>query len=118
MCPCVPNNDDADVDAAVQGAVFGGFFNSGQVCAAASRFYVHESIYDDFAAKFVEAAKVGAVWINEHLIIFCDTPLGECKASGWGKDLSKMVLEEYTSTKQIDVDLTGQAEKPWYGILK
>ncbi|WP_419660955.1 aldehyde dehydrogenase [Desulfosarcina variabilis str. Montpellier] len=234
--------DDADVDAAVQGAVFGAFFNSGQVCAAASRFYIHDSIYDDFAAKFVEAAKAlrfgdpmdmatvigpvayaahrdkieayiadakqsgatlllggerpqteetkdgyfvpptifgdcdqnarfmreeifgpvvglcrfsdtdeaiglandtpfglsaslwtrdtakgialagqikaGTVWINEHLIIFCDTPWGGCKESGWGKDLSKMVLEEYTLTKHIYVDLTGQPEKPWYGILK
>ena len=234
--------DDADVDAAVQGAVFGAFFNSGQVCAAASRFYIHDSLYDAFAAKFVEAAralrfgdpmdmatvigpvayaahrdkietyiadakqsgaklllggerlqteetkdgffvpptifgdcdqnapfmreeifgpvvglcrfsdtdeairlandtpfglsaslwtrdtakgialagqiKAGTVWINEHLIIFCDTPWGGCKESGWGKDLSKMVLEEYTLTKHIYVDLTGQPEKPWYGILK
>jgi acyl-CoA reductase-like NAD-dependent aldehyde dehydrogenase len=233
---------DADVDAAVQGAIFGAFFNSGQVCAAASRFYIHESIYDAFAEKFVTEAKklrygdplnmetvigpvaykahrdkiekyikeaqrsgarlllggqrpqtqetlngyfvaptifgdcdhnsnfmreeifgpvvglcrfqeteeairmandtpfglsasvwtsnvtkgfalagqikAGTVWINEHLIIFCDTPWGGCKQSGWGKDLSKQVLEEYTMTKHIYLDLTGQVEKPWYGILK
>ncbi len=234
--------EDADVDAAVEGAVFGAFFNSGQVCAAASRFYIHEKIYDTFAEKFIAATKglcygdpmkmetamgpvayaghrdkieayidgakksgatlllggerpqtpdtrdgffvaptifgecdhtaqfmqeeifgpvvglcrfqdidqaidmvndspfglaasiwtgdgskgvalagrikAGTVWINEHLIIFCDTPWGGCKASGWGKDLSKMVLEEYTMIKHIYMDISGKASKPWYDILK
>lgn len=234
--------EDADVEAAVEGAIFGAFFNSGQVCAAASRFYIHESHYDEFSKKFVEAAKklrygdtmnmenvigpvaykahrdnieaevekakkagakvllggerpntketkngyfiaptifgdctnemdlmqtelfgpvvglakfktndeavqlvndskyglsasvwtknsragismanqmkVGTVWINEHLIIFCDTPWGGCKESGWGKDLSTMVFDEYTRIKHIYLDLTEGPEKPWYGILK
>ncbi|MDR3570413.1 MAG: aldehyde dehydrogenase family protein [Syntrophobacteraceae bacterium] len=234
--------EDADVDSAVEGAVFGAYFNTGQVCAAASRFYVHQSLYDEFSEKFVAASKTlrlgdtmdfatvlgpvaykghrdkiagfveraknsgakllfegerpsapalqegyfvaptifgdctndmelmrdeifgpvvglsrfgspdeaiglvndtpyglsasiwtkdtraglamasqiqaGTVWINEHLIIFCETPWGGCKESGWGKDLSKMVFDEYTMTKHIYVDLTGQPVKPWYGILK
>ncbi|MCB2188436.1 MAG: aldehyde dehydrogenase family protein [Deltaproteobacteria bacterium] len=233
---------DADVDAAVEGAIFGSYFNSGQVCAAASRFYIHESLYDEFAEKLVAAAgklvmgdplkpetvlgpvayaahrdkvegyiaqaqaegaklllggvrpatpetkdgyfvaptifgdctnqmtlmreeifgpvvglarfattaeavalandtpyglsasvwtrdtrtglalahqiQAGTVWVNEHLIIFCETPWGGCKQSGWGKDLSSMVLDEYTHFKHIYVDLTGAPEKPWYGILK
>ena len=233
---------DADVDAAVEGAVFGAFFNTGQVCAAASRFYIHESLYEEFAKKLVAAAKglrcgdpmnsetvvgpvafaahrdkvesyiektkkagaklllggkrpdspemkkgffvaptifgdcandlemmqeeifgpviglarfstpeqavalandtryglcasvwtkdvraglvlanqikAGTVWINEHLIIFCETPWGGCKQSGWGKDLSTMVLDEYTTTKHIYIDLTGAPVKPWYAILK
>ena len=62
--------------------------------------------------------KAGTVWINEHLIIFCETPWGGCKESGWGKDLSTMVLDEYMHTKHIYVDLTGATEKPWYAILK
>ncbi len=234
--------EDADVDSAVEGAVFGAYFNTGQVCAAASRFYVHESLYDEFSEKFVAASKTlkmgdpmdpatvlgpvayeghrdkiegyvdrakksgaklllggerpddpatkdgyfvaptifgnctndmelmrneifgpvvglsrfktpdeavalandtpyglsasiwtkdtraglamasqiqaGTVWINEHLIIFCETPWGGCKQSGWGKELSTMVLDEYTMTKHIYVDLTGQPAKPWYAILK
>lgn len=234
--------EDADVDAAVEGAIFGSFFNSGQVCAASSRFYVHHSLYDAFASKLVAAAtslrygdpmdlgtvmgpvayeghrdkieqyiegaqksgaklllggtrpdspetrngffvaptifgecdnsmplmreevfgpviglsrfstmdeavalandtdfglsasvwtrdlrvgiqvanriKAGTVWLNEHLIIFCDTPWGGCKQSGWGKDLSTMVLDEYTMTKHIYIDLTSEPAKPWYGILK
>ncbi|OPY73657.1 MAG: NAD/NADP-dependent betaine aldehyde dehydrogenase [Syntrophorhabdus sp. PtaU1.Bin058] len=233
---------DADVDAAVEGAVWSAFFNSGQVCAAASRFYVHESLYEEFVDKMVAMAKTlrygdpmkmetvigpvayaahrdkiewyidgakkagaklllggerpdteetrngffvaptifgncantmefmqeeifgpvagiapfktqeeavalandtryglsasiwtrdlrngmamagqikaGTVWLNEHLIVFCETPWGGCKQSGWGKDLSTMVLEEYTMTKHIYIDLTGQPVKPWYGLLK
>jgi acyl-CoA reductase-like NAD-dependent aldehyde dehydrogenase len=62
--------------------------------------------------------KAGTVWLNEHLIIFCEIPWGGCKESGWGKDLSTMVLEEYTMIKHMYIDLTGQTEKPWYGILK
>ena len=234
--------EDADVEAAVEGAIFASFFNTGQVCAAASRYYIHESLYDEFAAKFVELAgklrygdpmnmetvlgpvaykghrdsieayissgkqegaklllggsrpntdetangyfvaptifgdcnnsmkimreeifgpvaglakfktnqeaialandtpyglsasvwtanartglimanqiKAGTVWINEHLIIFCETPWGGCKESGWGKDLSTMVFDEYTKLKHIYIDLNEQPVKPWYGILK
>jgi len=48
---------DADMKATIEGAVWGGFFNSGQNCGASSRYLIHESIYDEFAEKFVEAAK-------------------------------------------------------------
>jgi acyl-CoA reductase-like NAD-dependent aldehyde dehydrogenase len=49
--------DDADVEAAVEGAVMASFFNSGQVCATSSRIYVHERVHDEFVRKFVEATK-------------------------------------------------------------
>ena len=62
--------------------------------------------------------KVGTVWLNEHLMIFCETPWGGCKESGYGKDLSTMVLEEYVHTKHIYMDVTGAPVKPWYMILK
>jgi len=39
---------DADLTAAVEGAIWGSFFNTGQVCAASSRLLVHESLYDEF----------------------------------------------------------------------
>ena len=48
---------DADMDAAIEGAVWGAFYNSGQNCASVSRFLVQEDIYDEFAGKFVAAAK-------------------------------------------------------------
>jgi len=46
--------DDADVDAAVDGAVASKFRNSGQACVGANRFYVHDAVYDEFASKLVE----------------------------------------------------------------
>ena len=49
--------DDADLDAASQGAVVGGFINAGQDCTAATRFYVHESIYRKFVNAVVAKAK-------------------------------------------------------------
>jgi acyl-CoA reductase-like NAD-dependent aldehyde dehydrogenase len=48
--------DDADVDAAVRVAIEGMFYNNGMACTSTSRLLVHESLYDDFAARFVAAA--------------------------------------------------------------
>ena len=48
---------DADLDAAVEGAYFGLFFNQGQCCCAGSRVFVQDSIYDEFVAKIVAKAK-------------------------------------------------------------
>ena len=48
---------DADVDKAVARAVSSSFFNSGMVCGSTGRFYVHETIYDEFVNKFVAGAK-------------------------------------------------------------
>lgn len=49
--------EDADIDAAVDGSLFGIFYNSGQSCEARSRLYVHEDIYEEFMNKFVEKTK-------------------------------------------------------------
>jgi len=49
--------DDADLDAAVDGAVRGSFVGAGQVCVSFERIYVHESLYERFAARFVERVK-------------------------------------------------------------
>ncbi|WP_396653847.1 aldehyde dehydrogenase family protein [Metabacillus litoralis] len=45
---------DADLEKAVEWAVFGAFFNQGEVCVASSRILVDEKIYEDFLQKFVE----------------------------------------------------------------
>ena len=45
---------DADVDAAVEGAVVGGLVNNGQDCANSTRYYVHESIADKFEKRLKE----------------------------------------------------------------
>ncbi|MBE8577620.1 NAD-dependent succinate-semialdehyde dehydrogenase [Vibrio sp. OPT18] len=49
--------DDADIDAAVQGAMASKFRNAGQTCVCANRFYVHSKVYDAFVAKFDQAVQ-------------------------------------------------------------
>src|SRR5580704_10296437 len=49
--------DDANLDLAVDGAVWGGFGTSGQRCTAASRVAVHKSIYHEFVSRFVDRVK-------------------------------------------------------------
>jgi succinate-semialdehyde dehydrogenase/glutarate-semialdehyde dehydrogenase len=54
--------DDADIDAAVDGAMIAKMRNMGEACTAANRFYVHDRVHDQFAQKFaaaMAALKVG-----------------------------------------------------------
>ncbi|GAB3539381.1 NADP-dependent succinate-semialdehyde dehydrogenase [Noviherbaspirillum agri] len=54
--------DDADLDAAVEGALISKYRNAGQTCVCTNRFYAHESIYDAFVEKLAAGAakiKVG-----------------------------------------------------------
>jgi acyl-CoA reductase-like NAD-dependent aldehyde dehydrogenase len=48
--------DDADLDGAVNAAVFGSFLFQGQICMSTERFVVDESVADQFVSKFVERA--------------------------------------------------------------
>ena len=47
--------DDADLDAAVAGALIAKMRNGGEACTAANRFYVHEAVADEFTARLVDA---------------------------------------------------------------
>ena len=49
--------DDADVNTAVFSMLMFQFANSGQICAAPGRFYVHEKVYDEFLEKVTAAAR-------------------------------------------------------------
>ena len=54
--------DDADLDAAVEGAIVSKYRNAGQTCVCSNRLYVHTRVYDAFAEKLVAAVtalKVG-----------------------------------------------------------
>lgn len=48
---------DADLDAAVEGAYFGLFFNQGQCCCAGSRLFVEEKVHDQFIDRMLKKAK-------------------------------------------------------------
>jgi succinate-semialdehyde dehydrogenase / glutarate-semialdehyde dehydrogenase len=50
--------EDADIDAAVQGAMQSKYRNAGQTCVCTNRFYVHDSIYQEFVDKFTDAARL------------------------------------------------------------
>ncbi len=71
---------DADLEAAVDAAVFGAFFNAGECCNAGSRLIIHKDIADEFLTAFAaraarvkvgdpldDATKVGAIITPEHL---------------------------------------------------
>lgn len=49
--------DDVDLDITTDAAIFGSFFNTGQVCASVERIYVHKKIFNDFANLMVEKTK-------------------------------------------------------------
>src|SRR5450830_61140 len=55
--------EDADLDAAVDGALASKFRNAGQTCVCANRFYVHDKVYDAFVDKLASA--VGALKVGD-----------------------------------------------------
>ncbi|HTR05564.1 MAG TPA: NAD-dependent succinate-semialdehyde dehydrogenase [Paraburkholderia sp.] len=46
--------DDADLDAAIEGALLSKYRNAGQTCVCANRFYVHDSVYEEFCRRFAQ----------------------------------------------------------------
>ena len=57
--------DDADLDAAVEGAMLAKFRNTGQSCIAANRFLVHDDVHDAFVERL--AARIDAMTIGDGL---------------------------------------------------
>jgi len=49
--------EDADLDAAVGGAIFGTCYNTGMICTAPGRYYIHNKLYDKFVDKFITEVK-------------------------------------------------------------
>ena len=50
-------DEDADIEAAADAALWGACANAGQTCTGVERIYVHERVYDDFLAELVDKAK-------------------------------------------------------------
>jgi len=71
--------DDADLDAAVQGAIASKYRNTGQTCVCANRLLVQAGVYDEFAKKLTEA--VGKLRVGDGLAGVTDQgPLIDAKA--------------------------------------
>lgn len=72
--------DDADIDAAVNAAIFGCYMNQGQICMSTERMIVDDSVADEFARKFAErAAALPAGDPRGHVVLgaLCQPGAGE-----------------------------------------
>ena len=86
--------DDADIDAAVEGAMISKYRNAGQTCVCANRLYVQAGVYDVFAEKLAEKVaelKVGSGFedgnvqgplIDEKAVVKVEAHLADAKAKG------------------------------------
>src|SRR5215207_6690294 len=57
------------------------------------------------AHRVANAIRFGTVWINDHITMATEMPHGGFKQSGYGKDMSKYSLEDYTVVKHVMVNL-------------
>jgi betaine-aldehyde dehydrogenase len=57
------------------------------------------------AHRVANAIRFGTVWINDHITMATEMPHGGFKQSGYGKDMSKYALEDYTEIKHVMVNL-------------
>lgn len=57
------------------------------------------------AMRVVNAMAFGNVWINNHLVVAPDLPIGGFNQSGYGKEGGALGIEEFTRVKQIGVAL-------------
>ena len=57
------------------------------------------------AHRVANALRFGTVWVNDHITMATEMPHGGYKQSGYGKDMSKYALEDYTEIKHVMVNL-------------
>lgn len=120
--------DDADLEAAVNGAMIAKFRNNGQTCVCANRVFVHEQVYDDFAARLtqrVSALRVGngldegidvGPMIDDKAVAKVEQHLAEATQSGarvltggqrlQGNFFTPTVLTDVNCTMQVAVEET------------
>ena len=64
--------EDADIERAVKGAVWGGMFNAGQACISVERVYVHERIYPTFVQRLVDEVRTLRQGTDTDRSLSCD----------------------------------------------
>lgn len=57
--------------------------------------------------------RAGTVWINAYRVVSYNTPFGGFGASGIGRENGRVALQEYTETKSVWVELSGQTRDPF-----
>jgi succinate-semialdehyde dehydrogenase/glutarate-semialdehyde dehydrogenase len=104
--------DDADVEAAVDGAMIAKMRNGGEACTAANRFYVHEAVIGEFTAAF--AARMAALSIGPGLDE--GTDLGPLVNSDTRSKVSDLVDEAAASGSKVLMG-GGAPDRPGYFYL-
>ncbi|MDC8831920.1 NAD-dependent succinate-semialdehyde dehydrogenase [Alteromonas gilva] len=79
--------EDADIDAAVNGAMLAKFRNAGQTCVCANRFIIHEQVKDAFVSKLT--AKIAALKVGNGLL--ADTTIGPLITHTAAENVHKLV---------------------------
>lgn len=69
------------------------------------------------ALLMIDKLEVGTCWINQHLKIVPETPWGGCKESGWTKENSMLVFEEYTFHKHVWLELGDKPHTFWEKMI-
>ncbi|MFG2730416.1 NAD-dependent succinate-semialdehyde dehydrogenase [Streptomyces canus] len=89
--------EDADVSAAIAGAMIAKFRNGGQACTAANRFYVHADVVEEFVARF--GAAVEALRVRPSFAVDCEVgPLVSAKAVD---DVRRLVAEAVSAGARV-----------------
>src|SRR5258707_13044188 len=101
--------EDADIDAAIEGAMIAKMRNMGEACTAANRFYVQERVHDEFARKLTE--KMAALKMGNGLTD--GAALGPL-VNAEGRDKGKALVEDLY-TKDLSRGM-GVSEKLDYGM--
>ena len=70
------------------------------------------------ALKMIDRLEVGTAWVNQHLKIVPETPWGGCKDSGWTKENSMLVFDEYTFHKHVWLELGDKPHTFWENKLE
>jgi acyl-CoA reductase-like NAD-dependent aldehyde dehydrogenase len=112
--------DDADIEIASRGAVWGAFVNAGQACLSVERCYVHRSLYESFleaCVRHTEALRVGngmdpeteiGPLINQRQLLNVETQVDDARGEGahvliGGKRLPEIGTNFYAPTVLADV---------------
>lgn len=69
------------------------------------------------AMRAAQRLRFGTVWVNDHLPLLSEFPHGGMKQSGFGKDMAQESIAEYTVTKHVMLDITGETRHAWHGSL-
>lgn len=70
------------------------------------------------AYRLARDLKAGTIWINDWHMFRSDAPFGGYKQSGFGREIGKYALDEYTQLKHVHASLVHEvSNRPWYTIL-